>query len=569
MKTTKLWKSCLALAACLAMSPLFLSCVEKSSSHYEGVHSFIVHAIPVSGNYGTADNPLPYPYRFGDYAVDVSAYAVDINGNRISDFNETVSLTAQPGQLDVTSLKFVNGEVNNQRVNMRFTHGTTRLWVEDTERKPVLINMPDGSIDVRSCPNNKYSEDGKFCEPSLATGTSELFTFQPQTIRMIQYNPDAPAGDSPLIRNYGQLKAVAGHDLVVTNVVSTGFYVTDLGDDSYNSIFIFTYSQPGRVDIGDRVCEVSGGVAEFTGMTQLQFPSWGIQNKERSTAEDIDPAPEDGEQGIGTCVDKETGETRRCTEEELEAMAAIVDCSDVYNNGVKLEGDAKKAFAYIEPPTPRVLSDNILDIANVDKLESLEGSIVTVTDVRLSTDFVNCDDNGNGKIESNSSESDCRTQCSSDSMTCTELSSLDSYDQWRAWTLSGNSEISVASTSLIANFNITSDCLSWIDPASQRQMMRCPERHFKRITGNLKQVLPTCSGQTPCDPKGELPGSRAIRSNLVMKVIEPRFHSDLVEDTAFNKAALDDFNACIRNPACEAACKTSGKNCSFAAFQAK
>ena len=557
MKTTKKWKSCLALVACIALSPMFLSCVDKEQSHYEGVHAFVVTATPMNGGgYGTADDPLPYPYRFGDFPVSVSAYAVDINGNRLNNYNETVTLSAQPGQVDVDSLTFVNGEVNNQVVNLRFTHGTTRLWVEDDQRKPLFVPDENGVSRVY-CENNKYTEDGKFCEPSLATGASELFTFQPQTIRMIQYNPDAPAADSPLIRNYGQLKAIAGHDLVVTNVVSTGFYVTDLGDEDYNSIFIFTYSQPGRVEIGDRVCEVSGGVAEFTGMTQLQFPSWGIQNKERSTAEDIDPAPEDGDQGVGTCIDKETGETRRCTEEELEAMAAIVDCSDVYNGGVKLEGEAKKAFAYIDPPTPRLLTDEILVKDNVSMLESLEGSIVTVTDVRLSTDFVNCDDNGNGKIESNSSESDCRTQCSSNSMTCTELSSLDSYDQWRAWTLTGNSEISVASTSLIANFNITSDCLTWIDPSTQRQMMRCPERHFKRITGNLKQVLPTCSGQAPCD------AATIKRASLIMKVIEPRFHSDLIEDEEYNKTALQAFSACINDPSCQAACKASGRKCTL------
>ena len=573
-------KSCLVLAACLGISTATLSCVETESNHYEGVHAFVVKTITNGDFYGTESEPLKYATKFATssgkcdetcYTLQIAAYAVDINGKFIKDYNQTVTLTARPGLLNRQTVTFKNGVVgeweydsdgtptkpiSGSRLGLRYAYGSTRIWLEDTKQTPIKADVP--------CQNNKVSIDGHYCEPSLATGTSEEFIFEPQTIKMIQYNPDKPAGQSPLYANYAQLKALPGHDLVVTNVVSTGFYVTDLGDDNYSSLFIFTYSQPGRVEIGDRICEISGGVSEFTGMTQIQFPSWGIQNKERSTAEDIDPAPEDGDQGVGSCTDKLTGETRPCTDEELEAMAALVDCSDVYNDGVKLEGDAKKAFAYVEPPAPRILTSEILELSNVASLESLEASVVTVQDLRLSTDFINCDDNGNGKIETATSEAECRNECSNNSRTCTEISSLESYDQWRAWTIDGNSEISVSSTSLIADFNIIDDCYEWNDALSNRRMMRCPERHLHTLTGNLKQVLPTCSGDSECDP------ATFKNKNVIMTVLEPRFKSDLIWDTEFNKAQKELFDACIndkRDHGCLEACKEWGTRCTCEKFK--
>ena len=612
MKKRFALKSCFALAACFAFTPLLLSCTETKENHFEGVHAFKVTVVPYIGGFGTEANPLKYPTSFVNAAGEcpagetcfkmrLQARAVGIDGEFLPDYNDTVSINAVPGKLDIDHVTFQNGiageYIENEDgtvtfsegidIQLRYAYGPTRIWVEDVDQKPVL-SMP-GMV----CPNDRYSADRRKCEPSLATGVSQEYTFEQQTIKMIQYNPDQLDGDSPLLREYGQIKAQKGHDLVVTNVVSTGFYLTDLGDDDYNSIFIFTYSQPGRVEIGDRVCEVSGGIAEFTGMTQLQFPSWGIQNKERSTAEDTDPAPEDGEQGVGTCIDKETGEVRDCTPEELEAMNAIVDCSDVYYDHV-LTKEEKKTFAYVAPPAPRVLTADILKLnelsastgkvgydgssvrthpTQTNALEKLEGSVITIENIRLSTEFINCDDNGNGKIESNSEESDCRTACSNNSKRCTELSNLDSYDQWRAWTIEKNpdgsisdttgAEVSVSSSSLISGFDITKGCVTWDDLTTGRRMMRCPQRHLLRLTGNLKQILPGCSGTALCF-------ASKWRPAMVMTVIEPRIKTDLIMDEEFNAKAEIEFANCYaddRQYGCWETCKADGGVCTCEAFE--
>lgn len=524
------WRTLAVAAACTASLGLLASCVETESISFPGVRAFIVEVVPPGGNFGSIKTPLQYPTVFssggnckaGETCFDpaIGAYAVDYSGNFLPDFNETVVVRSVPGVVKEKTIQFRNGLIGEwkfdadgkpselikgQEIGIRYTHGKTRIWIEDSIPAPKV-----GGEETR-----KYT---------LATGVSREIVFEPQTIRSIQYNPDSPSASTPMLGHYGEIIGRKGHDLVVTNIVSTGFYVTDLGDKDFNSIFVFTFSQPSRLEIGDRICEISGGTAEFTGMTQLQFPSWGVQNKERSTAEDTDPAPEDGVLGAGSCVDRITGESRPCTLDELEAMAEIVDCSDLYFDK-PLSPAEKAAFGFITPPLPRVVDKAILNKANVGKLEALEASVVTIENIRLSSEFINCDDNGNGRIESGTAEADCRSRCN-ENIRCTELSSLEGYDQWRAWTLDGSAEISVSSASLIAGFDITKGCKRSKEENTGRLTMVCPEKRLKRVTGNLKQVLPTCSAnKKACDAKDV---------NVIMTIIEPRFSSDLIMDTVYN-----------------------------------
>ena len=505
----------LAFAA-LALS--MMSCVEERELHYEGVRSFKIVVRPLDNNYGSTASPLKFSYKFGSSNFEIGAVAMDANGVEVKDYNGVVNVKVVPGETSIAQLQFTNGRVGTWTtgpdgnlnfvngtgadVSTRYNYGSTRIWIEDS--------LKHYTINGVAYTNN----------PSMSTAVSDEFVFENLTIEMIQRNPDYPAGPSPLMYEYADLKGFEGHDLVVTNINSTGFYVADLGSESYNSLFVYTYSQPLRLEIGDRICELQGGIAEFTGMTQLQYPSYGVQGKVRSTAEDQDPPPEDGDDGVPACYDK-SGNIRPCTDEELESMQELVDCSGNYAAG-KLSGAAKAAFAYVEPPEPRIIDAAMLSKGNRDKLEALEGSVITIEGVRLSTDFIDCDDNGNGKIESGSAEADCRTACNNNSQ-CTELSSLRSYDQWRGWTLEGNAEISVASTSIIAGFSITDGCTEGYEISAEgvrRQTFKCEERVFKRITGNLKQTIPTCGAAEFCD---------AANESIVMLIVEPRYTTDLVK----------------------------------------
>ncbi len=620
-KKMKFTRTCMILAGLAVSGLLATGCVEEKVDHQydKACHvgddgnpvcapftkAFVVRVDP-SVERGSQAEPLPFQaprwkqYIWKDESkttvdkvqwlneseresglkIGLAAYAVDVHGKFNPSFNGTVRIKSIPGELNVQEVTFKNGllgtwqnpedpENSNptayENVELRFAYGATRLWIEDATE-------------------NEYG----ILSGSLATGVSDEFYFEDQTIHTIQYNPDVPDGVTPLIKQFGNVKAKKGHDLVVSNVVSTGFYVSDVGEDGmkdgFNSIFIYSYSQPARVDIGDRICEVTGGIAEFTGMTQMQFPSWGIQNKERSTAEDTDPAPEDGDTGAGYCVDKDTGEPRPCTDEELANMAEIVDCWALFNEeratecsdaaldakyGVDTEAAPnparqqakaeckaeKNAFAYIEPPQPlevdwKVLmcgsdGNNQTDLASCVKLEAMESSIITVENIDLSSYFIDCDDNGNGKIESNSDEATCRTECNNNPK-CTEYSNLDSYDQWKARAngeFDGgkiSSEISVASSSLIAGFDILDGCITIFDD-NLRKNVFCQKRKFKRLTGTMKQVLPGCFAE-------KVNEGRCLSSheNIVMTVIEPRFSSDIIEDKTYNDSEKTAFENCSK-----------------------
>ena len=83
-------------------------------------------------------------------------------------------------------------------------------------------------------------------------------------------------------------------DLVVTTVTNDGFYVTDQSDPpgSFNSMFVFSFSRPDDLVVGDRLSKLAGIVSEFLGFTELQFPTWTVESSGNATPEPavLDPS---------------------------------------------------------------------------------------------------------------------------------------------------------------------------------------------------------------------------------------------------------------------------------------
>ena len=93
--------------------------------------------------------------------------------------------------------------------------------------------------------------------------------------------------------------------------------------------------------------------------------------------------------------------------------------------------------------------------------------------------------------------------------------------------------------------------------------MRCPERRIIQLTGNLKQILPGCSGTDNCY-------ASKYRPAMVMSVIEPRIKTDLIMDEEFNANAEREFAKCVaddRQYGCWETCKENGAVCTCADFQ--
>ncbi len=519
------------------------------------------HPLPFVSGYGSASGVCPVGQICKSATISIEALTRSANGGyeRYEDFNREVRLRSIPGEVhsSVHYVELFNGKAENVEVRMRFGFGPTRLWVED-------IGIPSAS------------DENTRLGGSMLTTVSEPFYFESPTIYAVQYNRERPTGWSPLLGNYVEILGQPGHDLVVTNVTGTGFFVTDLSRQSYNSLFIYSFSQPEDVEVGDRVCEVGGAVSEFNAFTQLQFPSWGIQGKQRSGA-DRRPNPEDedgrlveGEVVLVDCTprylenvdfqkvhcgDRLCGEGTLCVYTEDGASFACqapvgakrggaeCDADGQCQSGLCLRGKcgipcehsltcpqglecatvsrsgrAIKTCLLSETLTsPEPVRLNYGLISNLAAMEGLEGSLVTTEDVLLSDFFINCDDNGSGRIESRTPEATCRTQCNNQ-RGCTELSSLYGFDQWRGWV--GNGEISVSSSQLVAGFDVLEGCVGPVLNEDLRITYTCPQRRLRRLSGNLRQVVPTCDPMVPCDPANE---------SFVMFLIEPRFASDIIE----------------------------------------
>ena len=493
----------LGLLLALLCATLMSACVEQSEGPARDLAGFGV-SVTVA-DFGSADSPLPFPQAFSDtlgctiggctITMDIKALRPD--GSVKTDFDGNVELRVVPGEvhLDDQVVKLVGGIAMGVQVRFRYSYGPTRIWIEDTgipaagvdECNDGLDNDGNGLIDFprdTSCGEHGDRDEGT---GTYVTGVSPQLYFELPTISSVQKNPDSTTGPSPLSGQYVEIQGRTGHDLVVSNVVGTGFYVTDVSEQSYNSIFVFNFSFPEDVVIGDRVCEVGGGVVEFNALTQMQFPSWGIQGKLRSNAERV-PTPEDEDDKLIT--------------DKLD----IVNCADRYG--------VDKLSKTVEMPDPVLLTSGL--IVDLPAMERLEGSVVTIENVQLSTYFVNCDDNGSGRIESGTDESVCRSDCNGNPF-CTELSSLYGYDQWRGRVQ--GSEISVSSTQLVSGFDVLAGCTEG-QTKEGRLTYSCPPRTLKRVTGSLRQIVPTCDKFLPCDPAQE---------SIVLFIIDPRFASDIIE----------------------------------------
>ena len=85
------------------------------------------------------------------------------------------------------------------------------------------------------------------------------------------------------------------HGVVVTGVVSTGFFVTDLGGPpaGYNSVYAYTYSAPPLMNVCDRLITFGGTSADFYGFTEINYPTWSLEEWNPAVA----PLPRAGADG--------------------------------------------------------------------------------------------------------------------------------------------------------------------------------------------------------------------------------------------------------------------------------
>ncbi len=400
--------------ALLVAAILLAGCVEERPL-VERTASFDVQ---VAADLGTPDEPLPFPDE--PIEVDVTVRALSNRGGVREGFSGPVALFVQPGDISGAGMGPVTVELESGT-------GGARVWLERVYG-----------------PTHVCAEDRLGREPSYAVGCSDRFHFEMPSVAQLQITDNN--AESPMEGAYVDIRA---GDLIVTGVYPEGFFLTDLAAEpvperpgDFGSIFIFNFSYPEGISIGDRLSSVSGTVQVFVGSTQLVFPSWVHREGPRGGHDDL-PEP-------------------------VEMTAEICDAAT--------SGTTAGLCGH---------STSNLDI------ESLESALVTVRGARTPTRWVDCDFNRDGHVanwdprchqhpidpslETYCAEIECNTECNLDKE-CTELSSYRQYGQW-AVTLDGGAgpKINI----------VTREGYPELDPLASKN-----KGVLIDVTGNLRHSLP-------------------------------------------------------------------------------
>lgn len=398
-----------------------------------------------------------------------------------------------PGELTGTDqvLLMEDGRLEGAAVQLIRAIGPTHVWFEADGFLPRppgadygqcsdgIDNDRNGFVDLAD-PGCAGADDDLEAPVNLATGVSPTLWFDNPRIRDIQQTESLRT--SPLV---GQQVQVTAGNLVVTNVIANGFYVVDLDDNVperlFNAIFVFTFSKPQGLFFGDKLCGLSGAVEEHVGQTQLVFPSFQAYYP-----------------GNPACADFPG----------LDPKAKVPGPWDV---------------------TP-LLTAEVAQASNLDEvvyqnsrlLERFESNLVTFSDVAVSTRFIACDRNDNGRIDLGA-ERDCRDACQDEEL-CSDLEGYFEFTQYAGVT-AGKKKI-YGSLGLADEFKPL-DIRSVGGPDESGRCVYaptddgfaqylCPPTTLTSITGSLRHIY-LC---------GE--DSDEARCNLQFWVIDPRFDGDVV-----------------------------------------
>ncbi len=418
-----------------------------------------------------------------------------------------------PGPYEYITLK--DGKAQGAKVYIAQTFGESYLWAEDNgdghsgaQFGPCNNEVDDdgdGFVDLAD-PHCSRPDDPSEAKASYATGLSPPLHFENPRIWHLQYTDQVSS--SPLA---GQNVYVEKGAMVVTNVVASGFFVTDLDDQKtplddagtpgyFNSFFFYTFNKPEGIGYGDLICTFSGGVVEYEGNTQMTFPTY-------ETAK------------------KKAGPKKACANREIDVGLKVPDPIDVTN------------LLIPEDPESKDYADQMME--NARALEPYESNLIMIREVAAANRFIACDSDENGQFPPNSDDDACRDECQIDPY-CTQLESFFKYSQMAAYAKLGK-KLFVGIDMLqdkvpleiayVGSPDQSGNCPDILDPVTGDVLVEnphkvllgdtlfweylCPEQNLNSITGNLRHIY-------LCDTK---PGKRES-CGLQMTMMVPRFDDD-------------------------------------------
>ena len=450
---------------------------------------------------GSPEAPEPFPSSIPARAT-MRLVARTHDGEVARNYNDTARVTVVPGEIvgQRDRVPFVKGEAVFD-VSWRFSFDETHIWIEDAGEDPLTDcengrdDDGDGREDVRDPDCQRGAPDQARTgvatdarRATQATGISEPLYFARPRIRDVQFSPRCTT-DTPLS---GQNASVETGMLIVTGTTQSGLYVTDMSgpEGGYNSVYLFTFGNPGDVRRGDRLCSIAGNAAEFVGNTQLNFPSFVNADFDRNgviTEGDRVPCDLESPEIIGV---EAVPEPVRLTAAHLAPGGGEVP-DDFYRfcgiDGAALSvDDATDCNAARNAIPSELRRESVIDCARDDfDLEPHEHALVRFESAVVSTRFERCDENGDGRIDRGrgSPEGACEEDCNEDPL-CSVLSSLELFGQFSMgvdcqgapgqWTCAGKAYVSFRDTLGSSGF----------DPMAESG------KHFGAIIGHLRHLQP-------------------------------------------------------------------------------
>ncbi len=398
----------------LCMSLLAGGCVVRRIERPKGTQSFRVTVVKPedSAALGSRQSPLPYASNDTPFAVTFRLEAIGWDGQPDAGFTGRLVIAAHPGLVfpNEVNIHEGTGEVSVRLAN---SYGETRIWFEDCGIRELPFK--------KNCTLEERQAYVPECFPqfragTLATGISPPIVFAQPALSDVQEtgdNASSPlmpiAGDrcaaladpryvdttnltprqinqlprAQRIPASGNTVRITAGELIVTAIDNGGFFVTDVSPEAqvrgFNSIYVFAFSYPENLQVGDRVLSLTGTPAEFVGATQLNNPFWIRDSR--------GPYPE-----------------------KLPAPYTI--SPQLYQMNIGTAGG---------------------NVYNELSMEKLEGSLVCMDNLGVPSGAENCDLNNDGGLTrgSGSEEQACETKCY-DNPDCFEASGYFSFGNWGA-----------------------------------------------------------------------------------------------------------------------------------------